>query len=71
MRVEPLSNRDKYNINAKINYQKPCNYCGTQISFYVFEPNKKICSVCARANYRNDLYKFKELLQRKIKEVEV
>lgn len=50
--------------------KKRCEYCGHTISFYAFEKDKKICSHCGIYNYRNDLIKFKDLLNKKKREVE-
>lgn len=51
-------------------YKKYCKYCGHTISFYAFESDKKLCSWCKRYNYRDKKVEFKELLNKKKKEVE-
>lgn len=60
---------DVVNKNSKINFQYRCEYCEHAISFYAFEPDKKICNWCGRYNYKNDLAKFKDKLIKKKKEV--
>ena len=43
-------------------YKKYCKYCKHTISFYAFEPDKKLCSWCGKYNYRNGLVEFKDIL---------
>ena len=62
---------DIKNPQSKNNFHYYCEYCGHTITFYAFEPDKKLCSWCGKYNYRNEKAEFRELLQRKIKEVEV
>jgi rRNA maturation endonuclease Nob1 len=45
-------------------YKKHCQFCGHTISFYAFEPDKKLCSWCGKYNYRNGLVEFKTLLEK-------
>ncbi len=49
--------------------QKHCDYCGHTISFHSFEPDKKICNHCQHLNYRNELVKFKDKINKKMSEV--
>lgn len=51
-------------------FKKQCSNCNYKISFYAFEPDKKICKWCGALNYKNDVVKFKDLLLRKKKEAE-
>lgn len=60
---------DRGNKQSKENFKYYCEHCGHTISFYAFEPDKKVCNWCGRLNYRNDLVKFKQILAKKIKEV--
>ena len=55
--------------NEKAKYRKYCEFCHHTMTFYAFEPDKKLCNWCGRYNYRNDLIKFKSLLSKKKKEV--
>lgn len=52
-------------------YKKYCEFCGHTISFYAFEKNKKLCSWCGNYNYKNQLVKFKELLIKKKRKLEI
>ena len=61
---------DKKLASVQTDYKKHCKFCGHSISFYAFEPDRKLCSYCGRYNYRNDLIKFKELLNKKKREIE-
>ena len=61
---------DKKLASVQTYYKKHCQFCGHSISFYAFEPDRKLCNYCGRYNYRNDLIKFKELLNKKKREVE-
>ena len=63
--------KDMKMASEQAKYKKYCQFCGHTISFYAFEPDKKLCSWCGKYNYRNEKAEFRELLQRKIKEVEV
>ena len=56
-------------INDKCKRHKYCEHCGHTMTFYAFEPDRKICSWCGRYNYRNDLVKFKYLLSSEMKKV--
>lgn len=60
---------NRYNKNDKINFCYYCENCGHTISFYAFEAEKKVCNWCGRLNYKNDLTKFKDTLNKKLKEV--
>jgi hypothetical protein len=60
---------DYCNKESKYNFKYYCEHCGHTISFYAFEPEKKLCHCCGRYNYKNDLVKFKDILIKKIKEV--
>ena len=62
---------DYHNKNSKNNFKYYCEHCGHTISFYAFEPEKKLCSWCGRYNYKTDIAKFKDKLNKKIKEVNV
>ena len=62
---------EDYNKQAKVNFHYYCGYCGHTISFYAFEPDRKLCHFCGRFNYRNDLAEFKDKLIKKKKEVEL
>jgi rRNA maturation endonuclease Nob1 len=60
---------NKRNKQAQINFHYYCEYCGHTISFYAFEPEKKVCDFCGKLNYKNEFAKFKDKLNEKIKEV--
>ena len=60
---------DSILMSEQAKYKKYCEFCGHTISFYAFEPDKKICNWCGRYNYRNELVKFKNLLRKEMKEV--
>ena len=57
------------NKQSKTNYAKYCGNCGHTISFYAFEPKKKVCNWCGVTNYKSRIDEFKDLLQRQMKEV--
>ncbi len=59
---------DFTNKNSKINFQYHCEYCKHTISFYAFEPEKKLCSWCGRFNYKSESVRFKDKLIKKMKE---
>lgn len=59
------------NKQSKDNFKFYCEHCGSTISFYSFEREKKICRVCGRYNYKNDRAKFKDILTKKKKEAEL
>lgn len=61
---------DKKLASIKQDYKKHCKYCGHTISFYAFEPDKKLCNYCGRYNYKNEQAKFKDLLVKKKREIE-
>ena len=44
--------------NEKIKHRKYCKKCGHAISFYAFEPDRKLCDYCGVFNYKNDLVEF-------------
>ena len=48
-------------------YKKHCQFCGHTISFYAFEPERKLCSWCKRYNFKNGLVEFKTLLEKERK----
>ena len=48
-------------------HRRYCEYCHHTMYFYPFEKDKKICSHCGRYNYKNDLSKFKDKLNSKIR----
>ena len=50
-------------------YKKYCKVCGHTMTFFAFEPDKKLCSWCGYYNYRNGLVEFKEVLNKKRKEL--
>lgn len=58
-------------MSEQFKFKKNCWYCNYKISFYAFEPDKKVCKYCGRLNYKNELAKFKDLLNKKKKEVEL
>lgn len=60
---------DRYNNQTENNFKYYCEYCGHTISFYAFEPEKKLCYWCGNYNYKTDFAKFKDKLNKKIKEV--
>ena len=60
---------DRYNKHSKTNYRYYCERCGHTITFYAFEPDKKVCDWCGRLNYKNESAKFKDILTKKLKEV--
>lgn len=51
--------------NEKIKHRRYCKKCGHAISFYAFEPERKLCDYCGVFNYKNDLVEFKTLLNKK------
>lgn len=67
-----MNNREITKVeNEKQKYKKHCEFCGHTISFYAFERDKKICSYCGRYNYRNNLIKFKDKLNRLLNKCEL
>lgn len=50
-------------------FKKYCKYCGHTITFFAFEPDKKICTWCGFYNYRNGLVEFKDLLNKKMRRI--
>ena len=56
--------------SEKQKYKKHCEYCGHTISFYAFESDKKVCNYCGRYNYRNNLIKFKDKLNKSLMKYE-
>lgn len=46
-----------------------CQWCGHTMTFYAFEPNKKICHWCKRYTYKDKKSEFEDKLKLKIKEV--
>lgn len=50
-------------------FKKHCKYCGHTISFYAFEPNRKLCSWCGFYNYKSGFVEFKEKLEKERKRV--
>lgn len=50
-------------------YKKHCEYCGHTISFYSFEPERKVCNFCGRMNFKNEKARFKHLFFKKRKEL--
>lgn len=57
--------------DRKIKNTKHCDFCGHTISFYSFEPDKKLCNHCGNYNYRNDEIKFKDKLLNKVREAKI
>lgn len=57
------------NRQSKSNYKKYCGNCGHTISFYAFEPKKKICNYCGTINYKSEKDEFIYLFQKRMKEV--
>lgn len=51
-------------------YKNQCSNCNYKISFYAFEPDKKVCKWCGTLNYKNDKARFKHLFLKKKKEAE-
>ena len=51
-------------------YKKYCKFCGHTLTFFTFEPDKKLCSHCGRYNYRDGKSEFKDLFTKKRKEKE-
>lgn len=66
-----MTNKDITKLeNEKMKYKKYCEFCGHTISFYAFERDKKVCNHCGRYNYRNNLVKFKDILNKSIMKFE-
>lgn len=68
-----MNKMDEYNkkSNEMSKYKVYCK-CGHSTVIYPFEhKNKKICSWCGNYVYKNQLEKFKDLLIKKKKEVEL
>lgn len=57
--------KDMKMASEQAKYKKYCQFCGHTISFYAFEPDKKLCSWCGKYNYRNGLVEFKDILFKK------
>ena len=53
----------------RLKLRRRCKKCGHTISFYSFEPDRKLCNYCGTFNYRSDLVEFKKKLNKKAKEV--
>lgn len=51
--------------SIQVKYKKHCKNCGHTLSFYAFEPNRKLCKWCGVYNYRNELSEFKDLMLKK------
>ena len=63
--------KDSRNLDIELmKNRKRCKYCGHSISFYAFEPDKKLCSHCGRYNYRDEKSEFKDLFTKKRREKE-
>ena len=63
---------EKFDLSPKLlselmKYKKHCKYCKHTITFYAFEPDKKLCNFCGRYNYRDEKAEFKDKLKGKIK----
>lgn len=43
-----------------------CQYCGHTITFYAFEPTKKICHWCKRYTYKDKMSEFKDKLKKEV-----
>lgn len=54
-------------MSEQSKFKRNCWYCNYKISFYAFEPDRKICKWCGRLNYKNELVEFKYLLEKRIK----
>lgn len=48
---------------------KYCKFCGHTLTFYAFEPDRKLCSWCGYYNYKNGLVEFKYLLEKERKRI--
>lgn len=55
--------------SERIKHRRHCKKCGHTISFYSFEPDRKLCNFCGVFNYRNDSAEFKEKLIKRTKEI--
>jgi hypothetical protein len=70
MQVKKFDDYSKLN-NEMSKYRIYCK-CGHSVLIYPFEKrDKKLCSYCGNLVYKNDLTKFKCLLSKKMKEVEL
>lgn len=49
---------------------KYCEFCGHTLTFFAFEPDRKLCKYCGKYNYRDEKAKFKDMLARKRREYE-
>lgn len=45
-------------------HKKHCEFCGHTMTFYAFEPDKKLCDWCKKYNYRDEAAKFKDKLKK-------
>ena len=59
--------KDMKMASEQAKYKKHCQFCGHTISFYAFEPERKLCSWCKRYNFKNGLVEFKTLLEKERK----
>lgn len=41
-----------------------CQHCGHSMTFYAFEPTKKLCKHCGRYTYKDKIYEFKDKLRK-------
>ena len=62
-------NKDIKLAEEQLKYKKYCRICGHTMSFYAFEPDKKLCSWCGHYNYKNGLVEFKYLLEKERKRI--
>lgn len=60
---------DIKNPQSKTNFHYYCEYCGHTITFYAFEPEKKVCNFCGRMNFKNEKARFKHLFFKKRREI--
>ena len=51
----------------QLKYKKYCKFCGHTMSFYAFEPDRKVCSWCGYYNYKNGFVEFKYMLEKERK----
>ena len=54
----------------QLKHKKYCKVCGHTMSFYAFEPDRKVCSWCGYYNYRNRMVEFRYLLEKERKRIE-
>lgn len=57
-----MKREDEILASVKQEYQRYCMFCGHTISFYAFEPTKKLCHYCHRYTYKDDKSKFLDKL---------